>query len=267
MTVLKQGSRGAQVKELQLKLVALGYNINPDGSFGPATHDAVLAYQLSCGLIVDGIVGRATLESMSGKMNRKDMTEEALIAAAKSLKVDICVLRAFIEVEAGGSGFLPSGHPKILYERHYMYRLLTNNEHGLLAKIAHKERPDLVNPKGGGYRGGEHEVMRLSKAKELHVEYALRSCSWGAFQIMGDHAENLGYESVFDFVECMSESEDKQLAAVVRFINKNRTLRTNMRNKTWPEIARLYNGPNYKENNYDVKLEEAYLRHSQNIKK
>ncbi|WP_426772988.1 N-acetylmuramidase domain-containing protein, partial [Pseudomonas aeruginosa] len=31
-----------------------------------------------------------------------------------------------------------------------------------------------------------------------------------------------------------------------------------LKSKDWAEFARRYNGPDYKKNNYDVKLAEAY---------
>jgi hypothetical protein len=37
-----------------------------------------------------------------------------------------------------------------------------------------------------------------------------------------------------------------------------------MKNKDWAKIARLYNGPNYKKNNYDQKMKDNYGK--QNIK-
>lgn len=55
MPVLRQGSRGDSVRELQTLL-----GITSDGAFGPQTHNAVMAYQRANGLSVDGIVGNQT---------------------------------------------------------------------------------------------------------------------------------------------------------------------------------------------------------------
>lgn len=63
MTVLKQGSKGEQVKTLQRLLLATGYNLGgygADGSFGNATDKAVRAYQRANGLTADGSVGKKT---------------------------------------------------------------------------------------------------------------------------------------------------------------------------------------------------------------
>lgn len=60
---LRRGSRGEAVRELQARLLALGYDIGPhgaDGVFGPATRSAVTAFQRALGLEADGIAGRLT---------------------------------------------------------------------------------------------------------------------------------------------------------------------------------------------------------------
>ena len=65
-TSLRRGSRGSVVKQVQTRLIQLGYLPagSADGSFGPVTEKAVLAYQRKAGLKVDGIVGRMTIASL-----------------------------------------------------------------------------------------------------------------------------------------------------------------------------------------------------------
>lgn len=60
-TVLKIGSRGADVTYLQQRLTASGYGVGTiDGIFGIKTLEAVKAFQADNGLVVDGIVGVKT---------------------------------------------------------------------------------------------------------------------------------------------------------------------------------------------------------------
>ena len=62
---LKKGARGNITKLLQEKLVSLGYNTNGiDGIFGSATKNAVISFQKSNGLVVDGIVGINTWKKL-----------------------------------------------------------------------------------------------------------------------------------------------------------------------------------------------------------
>jgi peptidoglycan/xylan/chitin deacetylase (PgdA/CDA1 family)/peptidoglycan hydrolase-like protein with peptidoglycan-binding domain len=58
--VLKYGSGGTAVKQLQQALVNKGYKISVDGAFGPATRSAVISFQSSKGITADGIVGPVT---------------------------------------------------------------------------------------------------------------------------------------------------------------------------------------------------------------
>ncbi len=69
MNILKEGSTGAEVKQLQKQL-----NLQIDGIFGPITKEAVKEFQKQNGLTVDGIVGKATWEKLGitlMKSNRK----------------------------------------------------------------------------------------------------------------------------------------------------------------------------------------------------
>ena len=61
--VLRTGSRGDDVTNLQSRLYTLGYySAEIDGQFGPGTRDAVMAFQKANGLEADGIVGEETRE-------------------------------------------------------------------------------------------------------------------------------------------------------------------------------------------------------------
>lgn len=62
--MLRLGSRGARVRELQALLVRAGYTITVDGDFGPATRDAVIAFQGEQGLTRDGIAGPQTMRAL-----------------------------------------------------------------------------------------------------------------------------------------------------------------------------------------------------------
>lgn len=64
--VLRKGSRGEEVRELQESLTACGYSCGKvDGIFGQKTLEAVTAFQADRGLAVDGIVGAKTWNELN----------------------------------------------------------------------------------------------------------------------------------------------------------------------------------------------------------
>jgi len=63
--MLRMGSKGAAVREVQALLVRAGYALNVDGDFGPSTRDAVKAFQQAHGITVDGVVGPQTQAALS----------------------------------------------------------------------------------------------------------------------------------------------------------------------------------------------------------
>ncbi|MBF2074989.1 MAG: peptidoglycan-binding protein [Synechococcales cyanobacterium C42_A2020_086] len=50
--------------DIQVALNHAGFPVIVDGVFGPETHSAVIAFQISCGLVPDGIVGPATASAL-----------------------------------------------------------------------------------------------------------------------------------------------------------------------------------------------------------
>ena len=74
--VLRQGSTGDEVKEVQRRLKKWGYyNGSVDGVFGAGTRAAVIAFQKKNGLTADGIVGKATYEALGINVNSGSVTQ------------------------------------------------------------------------------------------------------------------------------------------------------------------------------------------------
>ena len=66
LPVLRRGLKTNAVRGLQAQLVGYGYKIDVDGSYGPATENAVECYQEDNGLTPDGIAGPKTRKRMEG---------------------------------------------------------------------------------------------------------------------------------------------------------------------------------------------------------
>ncbi|QQZ36041.1 N-acetylmuramidase family protein [Pseudomonas sp. SK2] len=267
---LIHGSKGLAVRRLQEQLKANGAKLFVDGDYGDETEKAVRAYQAKIGLVVDGKAGEKTLAALAGADCSKLLRNATLVAAAARLGVELAAIYAVNEVESNGSGFLGTGKPKILFERHVMHQRLAlpraeGDDQAALRRHAEElaaQYPTLVNTKPGGYIGGAAEHQRLAQARMIDALCANESASWGAFQIMGYHAERLGYASVDEFVRLMSQDENQHFEAFVRLIEADPALLKALKGKKWAAFAKAYNGPNYARNLYDVKLERAYELHA-----
>jgi 3D (Asp-Asp-Asp) domain-containing protein len=68
---LRFGDRGSDVVKLQSRLNELGYDVGVvDGIFGRKTEFQVIQFQISCGLKVDGIVGKETWKTLAEHPSR-----------------------------------------------------------------------------------------------------------------------------------------------------------------------------------------------------
>lgn len=101
----------------------------------------------------------------------KLLTQSDYANAATMFNCEIAAIKAVAEVESTGDGFLKSGQPKILFERHWFSRL-TKREFD-------STHPAISKPSPGGYMGGEAEHKRLQEAAKLDRDAALKSASWG----------------------------------------------------------------------------------------
>jgi peptidoglycan hydrolase-like protein with peptidoglycan-binding domain len=284
MPILKQGSSGPDVKDLQQKLTDLGFDPKGvDGNFGPGTQAAVIAFQQSKGLQADGIAGPATLAALqsdggdaatggsttdaaatadtadaggssSSTTSSRILAEDDYTQAAALIRCDVAAIKAVAEVESRGAGFLPDGRPKILFERH-KFHAFTGGKYDAT-------HPDISNKSPGGYgAGGTHQWDRFDEAAALDETAAIKSCSWGKFQAMGFNFKVCGFANVDDFHAAMMKSEGEHLKAFCNFIAGN-NLDGALRNHQWAKVAEGYNGANYKINQYDTKLAAAYKKYS-----
>lgn len=187
-------------------------------------------------------------------MKMKTITENDYQAAADLLQVDVATIKAVAEVESAGNGFLSNGQPKILFEGHWFHKL-TGGEY------TNPENANISYPKWKKDYYNENQHARLAKAVRLDRDAALKSASWGKFQIMGFNFQMAGFENLQSFINAMYQSEGAQLLAFVNFI-KNTGLDPYLRRKNWTEFARRYNGRGYAKNKYDVKLANAYKKYS-----
>lgn len=183
----------------------------------------------------------------------RGISDSAWAQAAAALDVDVAAIKAVADVETPGRAFDTYGRPLILFERHCFSRLTSGRFDLSHARVSAKLP-------GGYTRSAEYD--RLEEACVLDADAALRSASWGRFQIMGDNFIAAGFSSAPEFVKAMARSEEAQLMAFVHFVRSDKAMASALHNREWAAFARRYNGKGYKKNLYDTKLADAYSRFS-----
>lgn len=180
------------------------------------------------------------------------LTEQDFADAAGQISCEVAAIKAVCEVEAPRGGFNPDDTPVTLFEGHKFHKF-TEGKFDI-------EAPDLSFPTWTRKHYGKDwkaEQKRLQRAMELDREAALRSASWGKFQIMGFNHESVGFPSIQAFVNAMYAGEREHLMAFVMYVLKN-GLAPALRRHDWASFARGYNGSGYAENKYDEKMAAAY---------
>jgi hypothetical protein len=192
------------------------------------------------------------------------LTAEHFAAAARRLGCDVAAVRAVAEVESVGSGFLPTGEPTVLFERH-IFAALTDNRYdgarapGLPAKYSLVS--DCSASGKGEYGPQSAQHARLHAAALLDRDAALKSASWGMFQILGRYHGEAGHATIQAFVNAMYSGDREHLESFVSLVLA-RGLGDELRDHRWAELALRYNGKGYKVNRYDEKLAAAYEKWS-----
>lgn len=79
---------------------------------------------------------------------------------------------------------------------------------------------------------------------------------------MGFNAGKVGFANANALVSASQESEDKQLGAMVAFIQQANLAR-HLKSANWAAFAYSYNGENFQKNKYDEKLDFFHKRYLQ----
>lgn len=184
----------------------------------------------------------------------------------KQIGVGEDVLHALIEVETRGTGFDKHNRVIMLFEPHVFYKHLRGSKR------------DQAVAQGLAYRSwGEQKYPadsypRLLKAMLIDEDAALKSCSWGMGQIMGENHVMAGFDTVQAMVQAFADDEDAHLEAMVNFVIATRIdddlRRIEDRTKRgltvtaadWVPVVRVYNGTGYARNDYHNRAAAAYNR-------
>ncbi|MEO1396550.1 MAG: N-acetylmuramidase family protein [Cyanobacteria bacterium J06634_5] len=277
------------VSEIQQALINAGYGslikgFSVDGAFGRLSRQALNTFKVDNDLGDPDICDKATVEKLLRfsvnefsyiyppiRYGDRDFISTIPVAAkqtalstqdyktlAKEFDIEEPAIRAVVEVESAGSGFLikepAPARPKILFEAHIFYRETP--------KPVSKTRPDLSSRKWNKalYKGGSGEWNRLIDAMAFDPAAALRSVSWGLGQVMGFNHKRAGCSTVEQLVVEAHQNEAAQLRHMLNFCKTDGRLIPALKKKDWDTFARGYNGESYKKNNYHKRLAASYAK-------
>ena len=284
----RRPNRTADVRTVQQLLNRAGgmlpgqSKLDVDGNMGPLTSAAIKRYQQTVVHLSrpDGVVdpGGRTITMLSrraagpapapratpapapsggggspGRAGPGGLSEDLYVEAASQLGCEVAAIKAVVKTEVDIRGaFDTSGRPTILFERHKFYK----HTNGRFAQ----SNPDICNSVQGGYGRFSEQYPKLDRAIMLDRPAALKSASWGAFQILGENHVQAGHSTVESFVAAMKHSVAAQLKAFVAFVRGDGRLLTALRTRNWATFARIYNGPGYAKNEYDQHMRSNYQR-------
>ena len=280
-----QENRRPDVAAVQTKLNRMSHftrrpHLRVDGRFGSETLTAILSFQK---LVVrmrhpDGVVTslgptwallcdqqpmrrrqKARNAAAPAPGNVSLLTEADFKSAAARLgpNVSPLIIHAFAKVESGGkSGFGSDGRPIIAFEGH-RFRYYTDGKYD-------EDHPDIsykYKEKAGEEWKKNNKNQKtawavLETAAALDHDAALKSCSWGMFQVMGSNYESCGYDSVDDFVNAMKSGQKGHLEAFVGYCLTTAGMTSALEKKNYVKMASLYNGKDY--GDYDKRIEKEY---------
>ena len=185
-------------------------------------------------------------------------TKDAVIQVAAENGLDAEALLAIVQVESGGRAFSTvkgEAKPLILYEYHVFYRYpgLTD------AQRSEAVRRNLASRRWGEIKYAKTQSARyaqLERAITVNEQAAYAACSWGVGQVLGEHAEWLGYGTPKALAEEAMSGARGQVNVMLSFIKK-RHLIDELNSHNWRAFARAYNGSGAVDD-YSAKMAAAY---------
>jgi hypothetical protein len=231
----------------------------PMGLTQPPSLISKTTLQQFIGAKVDGDFGQKSREALLKKFINKSapaLTMADIHNVADQLGVHPAVIRAVRKVEAPRGAFDLDGRPTALFEKHVF-----GKHTGYRYNASY---PDLSSTKWmpGTYGPASSQWLRLARACSLDPLAAFKATSFGAFQVLGVNATDLGYQTAVHMAWQLTKSELAHLECFIAFIKKNdlidelRQCRAGSPSSCIPFVSK-YNGSGYDKNNYHVKFAEA----------
>lgn len=198
MEVLKLGSRGPRVREVQSILKQIGYYKGVvDGIYGPQTEAAVKNFQRNMALIVDGIVGKNTYKALERYLSGYEIYTikpgDTFYKIAKRYNTNLySILLANpnmdpYRLQVGDKIIVPYGTPVVQTDIDYTYDVLKRDIDGLKKRYPFIE----VGSIGKSVLGKELYYLKLGNGpNKVFYNGAHHSLEWITSPLLMKFAEN-----------------------------------------------------------------------------
>lgn len=178
-----------------------------------------------------------------GKGKAAAITDADMAKLADDLQCHPADLEAIAQVESNGFGWFADGRIKILFEKHWFYKLIPDEKRTNAMKSG-LARKSWISPAKGGYKdqaGPDDRYKLLERAIKVDREAAFSSVSVGKFQIMGFNHKICGHQTAEGMFNAFCESEVYQLSAFAGFL-VNKGLVKAIRARDFDAVEKGYNG-------------------------
>ncbi|AAO35211.1 M14 family metallopeptidase [Clostridium tetani] len=198
MELLKLGSRGPRVREVQSILKQMGYYRGTvDGIYGSQTEAAVRNFQKNMGLIADGIVGENTYRALGRYLSGYDVYTirpgDTFYKIAKKYNTNLySILLANPNIDpynlqVGNEIIVPYGIPVVQTDIDYTYEILERDINGLKRRYPFIE----VGSIGKSVLGRELYYLKLGNGpNKVFYNGAHHSLEWITTPLLMKFAEN-----------------------------------------------------------------------------
>lgn len=254
---------------LCLGVASFGYtNTSDTTDQDPALADSTAISDTIAISVVEAIVvdTSITIDSITGDTIAQipmRLSEEDYQIVAERLGIEVAVIKAVVEVEAGHAhcGFGEENLPIINFDVKIFKRFASRNGIDL---SSYRKTHAVVFSKPDIRKYGSKQAAqwaRFNAACEIDSITSIEGTFWGMFQIGGFNWKKCGASSISEFYKAMCESEHAQLEAFANFLVSCNMVEA-LKKKNWNQFAYRYNGPKYKSRGYHTKLARAYRKHS-----
>ena len=182
--MLREGSRGPQVREWQEFLIELGHLAEgeADGVFGPLTAEASKSWQAMERIAVDALIGPMSLAAARAKGFLGGRQFDPMVATcAKNLGIKVELLEAFRRVESGTG---PDADSAIRFEPHVAIRKLGGRASERIPYTP-QSAPRARSRTRAETSRAAFEAALAMQDDEVWKRGIVESTSFGLFQVLG----------------------------------------------------------------------------------